>query len=505
MTEESIQPCPQCGGIHEPGNCKEGRQQEPVNQYGGTPEDPLNIADFTHDELTFGFGLSNMISVHEFDRVKAVMERHNLQNSMVRENVKDALRRVVNNGTFDFAMEVIAEFDLPEDDVRAVIKEVFLIKIKKSSVEEIKKMLEKFAVIDELILDRDVQNAIKAVLKFMIRDFKTGSGADIAEFIGLLDPKGSITELPEVRTVVIETVGNCLDWGEIRRNDVDILIREFDLSEDDLKDFYIKNLISNIENGAVLDDMKRYVYHFHLSDLVIKSPELQMAVAKALFFKFENVYWLDDADTLIELFNPPVEVIKDAVLSAFKKILLEDVDIGQAKRFLERYSKYLPKENYVPEVEKLYLQIVEGSLAQDILGRLKEIFSLEDSFTSSERVLSAALGKIKQVFVNGSRPDFLSRVGGYFGFNEDDIFNSFKKDKPFSTFIEKFSVNDLSSLEKYFEKYRDYFIWLVKYEKDWGLESEDLEFLAKSRFDYKEGHVLKECGLDLNSVINENT
>lgn len=496
MSEELKQPCPQCGGIHEPGNCEKGLQQEPVEQYGGTPEDPLNIADFTREELLVGFGLSSMISNHEFDRVKAVMERYNLHDSVVQEQVKDALWRVVRNGAFNLAMEVIAEFDLPESIVREVIKGALLVEIKKFSVEEIEKILAKFAMAEEILLSSDVKEDVKTALILKLQVLRAGSGAsEIERFVGLLDPQGDIISLPEVRKVAIERA-DFLVFSDLRLDTAATLIGVFKLSEDDLRYCHIKKL-TGLLVGSGGSRSEEYISFFSLSDSIIQSPEVQSTAACSL----RNSICVREtrmADSIIKNFKLPLSVIQDAVFAGFQDIIAKS--LAGAVEIREKYADYLPESILLPVVQKEFLRCLESGDMRSV-SFLKESFASLDSFVKSEEVLALAWETIRNlIIVNGIDFEWVHTAKKLFGFTDDGIFASLKGERPFSTIVEKFKTKDLRGLDGFIRKHKDFVFWIVKNRKDWILEMEDFEI---KNFGVRELHVLKESGLDLSKMSNE--
>ncbi len=391
MSEEPRQPCPQCGGIHESGNCQKGQQSEPedgsdfgnteqFNQYGGTSEDPLNIACITREDVFSGPGLWNPMYHREFDRVHALIAREHVPQEVIWEKAGDALLMVIGNGNFDSAMEIIAEFDMPENVVHKVVKDILLIKIKKFSVEEIEKILAKFVMADELLLDPDVREAIKVALESSLRSYKNYSADRIVEFIELLGLKGNITRLQELRALAIRLVDPLLP-DRVAEGEVRALIAGFELSENELKHRHIILLTDWITSSVDIGTIGNYIARYSLTDTVIQSPEIQSVVVDALLNQFRSEF-----DVLIKLFKLTWEKIKET--PPFSSIIerLRINNCQDLEEFVRKYATFVTwlskqKEDCVLDAKDLDRNLGIGLIELNFLK--KTGFDL-DRFTEKD-------------------------------------------------------------------------------------------------------------------------
>ncbi|HOX60990.1 MAG TPA: hypothetical protein PLV72_03220 [Candidatus Magasanikbacteria bacterium] len=468
--------------------------EEEEKEVGG---DPFNIEGVS-EELA-RFNLFVLIQNEEFDRVDALVKKFGFSDSFVQESAKHALENLIYH---DSAMEIIARYDLSEDTVREVIKNELIDRIKDfiwSSKEKIQSLMNKFAMVDDLLEQPEVLEAIRSGLIGLIEDQTSQyvNGHIIAEFVEFLDKEKKVCLSENVRQVAIararEVLLKCHAPGY---EEVRLFNKVFEISENDLLETHVDNLVG-LMDGSYFGSIGRYLEAFPLSNLVFSSEKVQDVVASTLPKKLSNPYQYHEADNLIEIFHPPLEVVKKAVSDKFRDLLFSgDSEVSSAKDLLDRYHQYLPAEDYESTVKISFLLAIERKADISFLERIIKTFSLSDSFVKSERVLVAASESFVSIVGMGYTIEYIDKFKTFFGISDGVLFSCLDKHPILSSLIKKAGIKNGTELTEFAKKYPSFVNWLVTNHEECVLDLAD--FGNDSDLSLMDLNVLKKTGFDLN-------
>jgi len=467
------------------------------NNEGGGLEDLSFIEGVTREEVFFC--LDAIMRNVDFKNADFLIKKYNLSEEVVLGAAKKALESLVFS--FDKAMELIARYNLPEDVVSEVVRNSLLKIINGFDwrvLKGLKSIVDKFAIVDQLLKETEVRVAIKKKFLDMISDPNAVhmNVNIISEFATVVDPCKEICLSDEVKKSAIvkskENLSGKLNW---HYEDLTSFIKLFGISETDLREKHIADLVEILGDQASLGGLDRYVEAFFLTDLTLKSEEVKVAAVNSLKVSFSNKYWYTEGLDLIKKIGLSPEEVKGPAKVAIHGLLWDSVDIALTKTFLQTFSEYLSREDYVEDLENFFLRMLENYADIRYLKYIYSEFSLPESFVKSGKVLLAASKRIVDEVARNSGTEFILQAKDWFGFDDMAIFNFLKAEKTFSTIIERFGTNDLSSLGKFIKDNSDFVGWLRKNKEECFLNEADL--LNNSGFDLKELNTLKKAGFDL--------
>lgn len=497
MGEESEQLCPQCGGIHEPGNCEKGRQQEP--EKGG---------DFENAERSDFF---------------------------VQKKGKEALGVQISNGAFVRAMEIIAEFDLSEVVVYETLKEAiisgFLPSRRDGGVQNSIKILEKFVIPDEIVLSKEVQDVAKVGLVSCLKKHEIDLVLEIKDkfkisevvfqevvktvFICFLEGcsigfymdffNKLIDQLPKsiIQSIEIQDVAKAQLIGYLERGSfgsaftiISRILSAPIIQSGEVKEAVRAGIISAMERK---DEYNTLLFIDRLQSESIIQPSEVQEVAKTLLIKRLSEGDINGALHIIESFNLPEIVILSVEVQAAVKVgiicRLKGRDYQEVHRIINEFK---PPESIIQsrEVHEVAKAKIITLLSDGIGGNADYIIN---QLNLPESIVQSA---IKTVLINclshGDIDNVIKIIPRLSVSSESFAIDACRHDNVLGPIITGFKLTEFKTAVDFVRKHSEFIIWLNKHKKKCVIGFEDLDL--DLGLNLEELNSLKETGFDLKKV-----